>query len=218
MGPDGRACHHVGTTRVCRTKKSNHLHASCVCSVQFILKKNKDPAQETSFYSPATPCPAGCKGPPPASRQSSNWSPRSSSCSRSCGRTQVPCCSPTCLHSVKRKLPGTSFGSASAQLGHFHFKHRLDCCRFQDSSLSDDASSHSPPSCQNVQDSSQDGTTMLQVDPQALKDVWIFSLSLLTTSTSECAIEQLSAPSARQPEQSPDASCFLLTVGVRRKG
>lgn len=201
-------------------KNSNHLHASCVCSVQLILKKSKDPAQETSFHSPATPGPAGCKGPPPASRQSSNQLPRSSSGSRSCGRAHVAYCSLTCLHSVKRKLPGTSFGSSSAQLTVSFSNTCLTTALQRNFTIPLSPmtpAGYSPPSCQNVRDSSQDGATTLPADPQVLKYVWIFSPSLLTTSTSGCAIEQLT-PSARQPEQIPDASCFLFPVGVRRNG
>lgn len=183
-------------------KNSNNLHASCVCSVQFILKKSRDLPQETNFHSPATPGPAGCKGPPPASRQSSNQLPRSSSGSRSCGRAQVPCCSLTCLHSVKRKLPGTSFGSSSAQLGCFLSNTCLTTADFTIPLSPVTSAGYSPPSCQNVHDSSQDGATMFPEDPQVLKYVWIFSPSLLTTSTSGCAIEQLT-PSPRQPGQIP---------------
>lgn len=124
-------------------EKSNLLYASCICSwILGTLKKSK----ETNVPSPTTPCPAGCKGSPQASRQRSNQLPKSSSRSNSCGRAQASRCSLTRLHSVKRKLAGTSFGPSSAQLGHFHFKHLLDSCRSHHSSLSDDTSRPFTPS------------------------------------------------------------------------
>lgn len=137
-------------------EKSNLLHASCVHSwIRGTLKKSK----ETNVPSPTTPCPAGCKGSPQASRQRSNQSPKSSSRSSSCGRAQASRCSLTRLHSVKRKLAGTSFGPSSAQLGHFHFKYLLDLT-IPLSPMT--PAGHSLPPCQDVHGWFQDGAPMLQ--------------------------------------------------------
>lgn len=86
----------------------------------------------------------------------------------------------TCLHPVKRKPPGPSSGSSSAQLGPLPLQTPAWQLQMSPSLPSLVTSRPCTSSMSHVRmyvDSCQDGTTMLLADPRASVYVWVISPS-----------------------------------------